>query len=231
MAKYKVNIKKIYPSIPKTELLKNRECIIGISMSNPVYWRSSLNEILKWSSEHFEKTHLVVGDFLNRFNENILNAGSISDSGRKSVELGDKFMKKLHSYLQGYPQKKFNVVRWVDLLQQQKNIDEIDNLFIIYNSNIKFKKAIDEKAYQFIMSQKKRGKIIQVTDGKAIELSASYLLEELAIFNKMISEGLKIIAYPGVQLSILTAIAEGDFSEMSTYLKEGIYVQLNVLKT
>ena len=112
-----------------------------------------------------------------------------------------------------------------------KNKQEIEKLFGIYKSNEEFRKAIDANAIQFIESQKKRGKVIQVTYEKAVELSASYLLEELAIFNKMIADGLKIIAYPGVQLSILTAIAEGDFSEMSDYLKNGIYVQLKVLKT
>lgn len=231
MTKYKVNIEKVYPNIAQSELMQNKECIIGISMSNPVYWRSSLNDILKWASLNFEKSHLVVGDFLNRFNENILHSESISESEKKSVELGDKFLLKLESYLKDYPQNKFRVLRWVDLIKDEKNKQEIEKLFSIYNSNKQFKKAIDENAFQFIESQKKRGKTIRVTDEKAIELSASYLLEELAVFNKMISEGLKVIVYPGIQLSILTAIAEGDFSEMSDYLKNGIYVQLKVLKT
>ena len=230
MAKYIVNIENIFSNQPKGELLQHKECIIGISMSNPIYWRSSLNDVLKWASQNFSTVHLVIGDFLNRFNEEILKRQGIKASEKSAVELGDKFMVRINKYLEEYPKPRFKIIRWADLLKDKQNKAQIKRIFKLYATNNAFKEMISTSASEYIEKQKKRGKTIYVSDEIAINLSACYLLEELAIFNNMISNGLRVIVYPGAQLSILTSMATGEFSEISDHLKDGIYVQLKVTK-
>lgn len=230
MTKYKIIIEEIFPHISLESLFSNRECILGISMSNPVYWRSSLKDILKWTSDSFDTIYLVVGDFLNRFNEEILNQQNVPNAEKNAIKTGDEFIKHLEKYLREYPKEKFKVIRWVDLLKVRQNQEEIKKIYNLYSSNKFFKMMINESATEYLDFQKKRGKSINVPDDKAISLSASYLLEELAIFNNMISEGIKVIVYPGAQLSILTSMATGEFSGISDHLKDGIYVQLKVTK-
>ncbi len=231
MAKYKVSIENIFPRISEEDLLKQKQCIIGISMSNPVYWRSSLKNILEWASSHFEKTHLVIGDLLYRYDEQIWSGDTENVARINAINLGDSFLQSLLPELENYSEGRFVVARWGDLIEEEEKKSEIAALHNIYRSNGEFHSTIKRDALAYIDSQKMRNKRPVVTDERAVELSASYLIEELAVFNQMIKSGLNVIVYPGIQLSILTEIAEGRFSEISGELQKGIYVQLKVLKT
>ncbi len=224
--KYKIKIKSIYPEISEDILYQHEECMIGISMSNPVFWRSSMNNILLWADSHFKTTYLVIGDFLNRFNNRIYNNSGTSIAIETALEVGDKFLIELNKHITNYSSDSFKIIRWQDLLSKEEYSKAVSRLFHIYETNDAFRTTIEGNALDYLTSQKAKGKIISVPDKTAIHFSAAYLIEELAIFNRMISEGIKVIIYPGTQIYILVDIEKGHFARISCELFSGIHVKL-----
>lgn len=231
-SKYKVNIENIFPSsVTEKQLFINKECIVGISMNNPIYWRSSLYDVLLWTSEHFEIVYLVVGDLLYRHNLEILAGNSSKESyNQKAIEIGDKFIDGLMKQIDRLPKNNFSILRWKDILIDPNYGLCVNKMLGLYTDNLEFKNSITTSASDYISSLKRRNIKLKVSRKRAIELSSAYLIEELGIFNKLISEGKRVIIYPGRQLPIFVDIAERHFNLPTTKIKNGIYIQLNVIR-
>lgn len=229
MARYKVRIEQVFPSTAKDQLKESEECIIGISMGNPIYWRSSLNSVLDWSGNNFSKSILLVGDTLYRWNEIILNPVSLEEAEIHCLKLGDKFIQRLDKYLIDTPKDKYVVIRWSRLVKEEKYKSAIEFFKLAFNNNQKFRSEILSQGKHFVDSLKKRGKTIVISEDEAIKYCSFYLIEELAVFSELMSKS-HILIYPGITLPLLASISNGEFADISTSLKTGVYVQLKVQK-
>ena len=229
MATYKLSVEKTFPAVSDKELSGKKECIIGVSMGNPVYWRSSLKTILEWADKNFEKSTILVGDLLYRWNDLIYNNDSLTNAEKRCLKLGDKFIKQYNKHSQNICAKKFTVLRWNDLLKTEKFTKSIENLKNAYSSNGKFKNEINEQARAFVESLIVRNKKMSLEVSKAIELSANYLIEELAVFSVLMQSS-SVLVYPGTTLPLLEAMSEGEYKSILPNLQDVIYLQLKVTK-
>ncbi|MFT6962867.1 MAG: tRNA-dependent cyclodipeptide synthase [Flammeovirgaceae bacterium] len=227
--KYRVRIENITPSDANFELSKKRKCVLGVSMSNPVFWRSSLGTMLSWMDKNFDSSLILVGDYLQRLNEQISNGNDADLAIETAMQKGDLFETKLNQYLPKYKTDKFHVARWKPFYESadfEKHKIVLDK---IYNSNLGVKKSIDETAKLFV-SQKQDKVDFKVSEGEAIRLSVEYLLEEMAVFSILIDQGWDLVLYPGAQLPLLMEIAKGEFDGIPNSLNKGTYVELKVRK-
>lgn len=228
-SKYKIRVEQVLPQEAASSLFEEERCVLGVSMTNPVFWRSSLFHLINWMEENFEESMVLVGDYLHRLNAQILNGGTEEEAAKIALGMGDEFIEKLSPALAHKPEGRFIVQRWKpfhddpDFWKAKKEMDTL------YDTNDTVKASIDSTAALFVWQKQDRTKF-KVDKEMAVKLSAQYLLEEMAVFSLLIDRGWKVVIYPGAQLPLLMEIATGRFQDIPNHLHQGIYVELKVRK-
>lgn len=228
-SKYRITVEQVMPASAESSLFSHPKCVLGVSMSNPIFWRSSLDKILEWMALHFDTSMILVGDYLHRFNEQIVRGGTEEMAAERALEVGDDFMEQLEQYLPKYPAGKFEVMRWQPFHQEPAFWEAKEQMHGLYASNPEVKASIDSAASLFVWQKQDRSRF-KVTKSTAVELSAQYLLEEMAVFSMLIEKGWEVVIYPGAQLPLLMEIAKGRFKDIPNSLDKGVYVELKVRK-
>lgn len=227
--RYRIRVEGVTPSSASPNLFDYKKCILGVSMTNPVFWRSSLDTMLGWMESNFDQSMILVGDYLHRLNEQILNGNQEETAIQSALETGDRFMEKLNLYLPDYAAERFMVQRWKPLYDNPEFIKAKQLLDTLYHANPSVKASIQSTAALFVW-QKQERQNFKVSKEEAIRLSAEYLLEEMAVFSMLIDQGWNVVLYPGSQLPMLMEVAKGKFKDVPNSLNKGVYVELKVRK-
>jgi len=229
-----VSIAKVIPNISTDELFSYKKCFIGISLENPVFEGDSFCAILHWIVEKFDQTLVVVGDYLCRYNELILNGSDEDMAAKASSGLGDSFILKTEQLFerllknQNDPKEKIRLTRWQSHLETdeyKKSKTILDNLFL---SDPGFRAAVEKDASGFVKRLIKRNKTLVVSGEKALRLSCEYLLEEIAVFSALSEQGWRVELYPGSELGVLVYIARGKCLNVPHGLTKRISVELKI---
>ena len=228
-SKYKLRIAQVLPQTSEEELFEESRCVLGVSMTNPVFWRSSLNDLVEWMSQHFEESMVLVGDYLHRLNAQILTGEGEEAAAIQALAMGEEFMERLKPALRRVPEGAFVVQRWKPFHDDPGFWEAKREMDALYRENASVKASIDSTASLFVRQKTERD-AFRVDKKLAVELSAQYLLEEMAVFSLLINRGWKVVVYPGAQLPLLMEIATGRFKDVPNHLHQGIYVELNVRK-
>ena len=223
-----VSIAKVIPHISADELFSHKKCFIGISLENPVFEGDSFRAMLHWIVEKFDKTLVVVGDHLCRYNEHILNASDDDESANAACALGDSFLSKTKQLFEQLPKERICLTRWkshleTDEYKESKSI--LDNLFL---SDSGFRSAVEKDASGFVRRLMKRNKTLAVSGEKALRLSCEYLLEEISVFSALSEQGWHVELYPGSELRVLVNVARGEYSNVPRGLTERFSVELKI---
>ena len=227
--KYRVRVENVTPFRPESELYAHQKCVLGVSMSNPVFWRSSLSSIFTWMQTHFNHSLILVGDYLHRLNEQVLNGDDEEAAIHTALEKGNQFMQKAQNYLQLHAAERFEVYRWKPLHDEPEFQKAKMAMETLYHANPEVKASIQSTASLFVW-QKMEKSDFKVSKERAVQLSAQYLLEEMAVFSMLIDRGWNVVLYPGAQLPLLMEIAKGKFRDVPNSLNKGVYVELGVRK-
>jgi len=228
-SKYRIRVEHITPSVPEETIYTHQKCILGVSMSNPVFWRSSLDTMFGWMEENFDHSLILVGDYLQRLNEQILNGDNADLAIQTALEKGNKFVQRTQQFLKNHSAEKFEIYRWKPLYDEPDFQRAKETLHMLYHSNPEVKASIQSTASLFVL-QKMEQNDFKVSKERAIQLSAEYLLEEMAVFSMLIDRGWKVVLYPGAQLPLLMEIASGKFRDVPNSLNKGIYVEMKIRK-
>lgn len=228
--KHKVKIIANSPKLSKQELSQYKQVYLGISLKNTIFWEEGFEQILAWAADNFESCLIVVADYLHRHNEEILHRKGEQESIKSALDLGKKYVEQLLPKLAKYPNKKFKIVHWQELVEQNAYQKSATILAELYLKNKKFKQSIDNSATHFILRQEEQDVILAVSQKEAIGLSVKYLLEEMAVFDMLVAQNWQVEIYPGTQLPILKQISKGDFANAPQYLQKRIFIGLSPLK-
>jgi tRNA-dependent cyclodipeptide synthase len=227
--KYRIKVAQVMPAHALPRLFDQPRCVLGVSMTNPIFWRSSLRALLGWMREHFAEPLVLVGDHLHRLNEQLLHGYGEAEASEAARQEGDRFMAHLEACLAGFPEQSFQVMRWQPFHQDPAFAQAKAQLWALYEENAAVRASIDSTAALFVWQ--KQGRAPLAADKEtAVRLSAEYLLEEMAVFSVLIDRGWEVVLYPGAQLPMLMEIATGRFRDVPHSLHKGIYVELNVAK-
>ena len=151
-----VSIVKTTPRVSQERLFSFRRCYIGISIDNPVFYGRSLEVLLFWGVGHFDRSLVVIGDYLRRFNERIFNGLSIDAAAKAAQQAGDSFIYQTGKIFGRLDDKKISVTRWKPCLETdeyKKSKAVLDELF---NSEPNFKTALVRDAFSFAKRQAKQ---------------------------------------------------------------------------
>lgn len=229
-----VSIAKVIPNISTDELFSYKKCFIGISLENPVFEGDSFCAMLHWIAENFDQALIVIGDYLCRYNEVILNGSDEDKAATAARGLGDSFISKTEQLFerllknQKYPEEKIRLTRWQSHLgtdEYKKSKTVLDGLFL---SDPGFRAAVEKDASGFVKRMMKRNKTLAVSGERALRLSCEYLLEEIAVFSALSEQGWRVELYPGSELKVLVYIAQGKCPNVPQGLIKRISVELKI---
>lgn len=223
-----VSVAKILPKIPEEQMYAYKKCYLGISLDNPVFEGNSLQALLLWITGKFEHCLVIVGDYLSRFNERILNGCDRETASKIACDRGDEFITKTQHLFQQLPDGRATLTRWKEHLQTdhyKKAREIIDNIFA---SNDEFRASVERDALSFVKRLSKRNHTLALEKPEAVSLSSEYLVEEIAVFSSLSEQGWQVELYPGPELRVLVDVAKGKYKDIPIGLSQRISVELKL---
>lgn len=225
-----ISIVRTTPSICEAELLGYKQCYMGISLDNPVFCGKSLQALLLWTVERFDKCLVIVGDHLSRFNGQILDGLDGDEAIEAALDLGDSFIRRTSDIFSQLSDGKVQLTRWKQHLESKEYKESRAVLGDLFASDADFRASIEKDAFAFVRRHTRRNHRLAVEMEDAIRLSCEYLLEEIAVFSALSEQGWNVELYPGPELSVLVDIAKGRYPNIPQGLKQRINVELKICK-
>lgn len=226
----RVSIVKILPKISRQELFSRKKCYLGISLENPLFEGDSMLAMFLWAAEKFDQCLVVVGDYLSRFNEQIISGCDETKAGELAIKLGDSFIARTRDLFARFPQEKIHLTRWREHLQSERFRSSKKLLDAIFISNEQFRAAVEYDALSFVKRQQKHNLELAAPMEEAIRLSSQYILEEVAVFSVLSESGFTVELYPGPELRFLAEVARGEYPAVPTGLKNRVNVELKIAR-
>ncbi|MBN1818262.1 MAG: tRNA-dependent cyclodipeptide synthase [Sedimentisphaerales bacterium] len=219
-------IDTITPAVSQEDLFRRRRCYMGISLDNPMFQNDLLRALLEWATGHFDHCLVVVGDYLRRFNETMLNGRQGEQAEQAAEAVGDAFLQREGDLLHRFSPDQITVMRWKPCLESQEYARARQVLDQLYKTNDLFRAALQRDAHSFIRRQRKHNQSFVVEEAEAIRLSCRYLLEEIAVFSALSEKGWTVELYPGPELDVLVEVSRGAYDGIPVGLKKRINVEL-----
>lgn len=202
--------------------------MLGISMSNPTFWRSSIYELLAWQAQHFNVTLLVIGDYLHRHNELMLAGATEGEAAKAALHKGEAFLEHLSLYNTDFNAKSFARLRWQEISAKPAFASALQKFEQLCHTNTKVCESLKSTAQSFVSS---RDETFSETEAEAaVQHSLNYLLEELAAFEVLAQEGWEVLAYPGRQLPFFHQLVNNELGELDLALRQCAFIELSVQK-
>jgi tRNA-dependent cyclodipeptide synthase len=203
---------------------------MGISLENPLFAGDSLKALLAWAAKKFEQCLVIVGDYLCRFDEQIINGCDEIKARDLAIKRGDLFISHTKDIFSNLPTGKIILTRWKEHLQSEEFASAKKILDEMFLSDEEFRKSVAYDALSFIKRQKRNGKNPAVGIEQAIRLSCEYILEEVAVFSMLSERGWDVELYPGPELRVLSKVAKGQYPNVPAGLKKRLSVELKIHK-
>jgi tRNA-dependent cyclodipeptide synthase len=223
-----VNIVKILPRISASDLFARKKCYLGISLENPLFAGDSLKAMLIWAAEKFEQCLVIVGDYLSRFDEQIITGCDENHAGLLAIKRGDLFISQTREIFGCLPADRVRLTRWKEHLQVEQFRKSKKILDEIFESDEEFRASVKYDALSFVERQKKHNQRLAVEADVALRLCCRYILEEIAVFSMLSERGWGVELYPGPELRVLAEVAKGRYPRVPKGLKDRISVELKI---
>jgi len=223
-----VSIAKILPRVPESQLFSREKCYLGISLENPLFEGDSLKAMLMWAAEKFGQCLVIVGDYLSRFDEQIITGCDENRAGQLAIKKGDLFISQTKDTFSGSPAERVILTRWKEHLQAEEFKRSKKILDDIFESDEDFRKSVEYDALSFVERQKKHNQHPAVEADVALRLCCRYIMEEVAVFSSLSELGWGVELYPGSELRVLAEVARGRYPRVPKGLKDRISVELKI---
>ncbi len=223
-----ISIAKILPRLPDSQLFSRKKCYLGISLENPLFAGDSLRAMLIWAAEKFEQCLVIVGDYLARFDEQIITGCDENKAGQLAIKTGDSFISQTKGIFAALPSGRVTLTRWKEHLQAEEFKRSKKTLDEIFESNEDFRKSVEYDALSFVERQKKHNQRPAVETDVALRLCCQYIMEEIAVFSSLSERGWGVELYPGSELRVLAEVAKGLYTRVPEGLKNRISVELKI---
>jgi tRNA-dependent cyclodipeptide synthase len=216
--------------VPKTQTAYSHHCYLGISLENQFFKGKHVGLLLSWIDKRFPGCLIIIGDHLNRINEQISKRNSMDEAIEASLKLGDVVEERFQNEIEKLSKNKFILHRWQQYYEDEDVKVKKADLHTLYNTHKELRDSIQTSCREFVNRQISRGNILKVNENRAIGLSSDYIIEEIAVFQVLIERGYRVQVYPGSHLNTFKKFANAEFPDIKTSLSTGIYIDLSVKK-
>lgn len=226
-SRYKAEVRDFTPATERENLEQFTSCFVGISLENPNFIGNKLDSMIHWISKRFPHCVFLLGDQVHRLTLQIRKGLDDENSIHHALGLGDYYLRThQHFFKHSLTGENLPIIRGSDIYQQAKVVNYREQLKTLFDTNNIFRSAVEHFAQAFIL----RGEEMDANDaacGNHINWSCHYVLEELAETCYMISQGHRVLVYPG-SLAIFQQIADDGFENMPAELNELVNISLRL---
>jgi tRNA-dependent cyclodipeptide synthase len=228
---YKVSVSQVCPQHMRNSLSNHQKCFLGISLSgNKNCDGARLEACIKWISKRFKTCLVFIGDSLHRHTIEITSGLEGNSARFEALHMGRKFLDRHRTLFDCYSGSCSFELMMASEVEKRPDFElYLEQLQHLYREN----KPFETTVRSFVQAYLDRGD--KVTEEQADEfsrlehLSASYLLEESAIFACLVKDGWPVMVYPG-SIKPLEDIVEGKHPEVPEPLRQMTWVSLRLKK-
>ena len=222
----KVKVRDICPSSHVIGDVK--QCFVGVSMSNNIFRKKNIIEVLKWIDQNFDSVEIIIADTLHRYNEMAISSITEQEALIKTQKIGDEYFEMVKGLQSIMKSCEIKITRWNDYRNKKQLKSWKTYYWNQFQENDIFHQELILTANNYFQRAFPKNDVI-ITDAM-INLSVNYLLEEFAFISYYIQDTIKVSVYPGKQLDLLKNIVKGNFPKIHSPLLNGIYIDLNIKK-
>lgn len=214
----------IYPKEKKAPGWKNYDnCSIGISLQSQNHIGERFEAIVDWVNGKFDYCLVDLSDTLHRYNY-MIEDGLLPEQARaKALNEGDKWLQEHQQTLDNLSMP-YKLIRWDHWMDHPRLKSYKDIFWHVYETNESFKNAVLEDVSKYYI--RRHNMKLEDVSPHNVELSISYLVEELAVHSIFFENYNCASVYPGRQQACFKMIREGLIKNTPTFLQNSYFVPL-----
>lgn len=204
-ARYLGQIISVNPETRRAKLSTSEVCMLGFSLQNKNFSASKLSGIAEWVSRNFSRCVILVGDSIHRITLEVKGMDP-ERALKKALAIGQDVVHEETRLLERYSDEcHFDLRLCSDIFPQPECQTYYEKLRHLLKTDERFRASARSFADVFV------GRRIQqdpVRHEYYVDMSCTYLMEELAIMADVARQGVSVFVYPGA-LTLLQEITEG----------------------
>jgi tRNA-dependent cyclodipeptide synthase len=212
-----------YRVIPTEGRKTFKRCILGVSLEKANFYAAKLIPMTDWIRRHYEDCDVMLGDSLHRITLQLNSSMHEDEAIARSKWLANDFVySNLPIFNPAESSCRFNFVFCSEIQKWPEYHAYYDQLRRLFGANEALRKSVEDFASIYLGRTPDRKH-----SGNAVDLSSTYLLEELAVICCLAQTSPCAFVYPG-SLTILQEIAEGKHPYLPSGLRHIDYVALQL---
>jgi tRNA-dependent cyclodipeptide synthase len=220
----KYTLRRAIPSLQKASVLGRQKISLGVSLDNEEFYGKNLNGILTWIENRYEECLIFVGDCLYAYTLQIfspMDAVAVEQAVAKSAKT---FRDQVIAFTSN-SKTRFKMVSLAELSHRPEFQTAKTLIEKLYEGNEQFHSSVKKTATDYIQRKSKNGRLTMNSE-KAVLLSVQYLLDEIAFYYMLVSDGWLLEVYPGSEIPVLREIIQGKIQNVPEILKQRVFLEL-----
>jgi tRNA-dependent cyclodipeptide synthase len=198
----RASIAKVLPDT--VNLQQHRRAVLAISLNNDNYTSEKLAAMIAMANSRFDECTLLVGDSVYRLTLCLRECIPEDEARERSSLMGKRYVKENASLIA--QQCGISFLLSSDLWVEPGVCAVYAGLLDIYKDNAVFRASVQAFAESYCRR-------IGVTPGTGLCRAQQYLLEELALFSHLVTQGRGLVLYAG-NIQTVADIAAGACGDM-----------------
>ncbi|MDJ0714210.1 MAG: tRNA-dependent cyclodipeptide synthase [Prochloraceae cyanobacterium] len=222
---YRANVTHVIPEFARKEFKDSEHCFLALSLENESFSTAKLIAITDWISKNFKKCTVIIADSLHRITLQINRGLKENRALNKALLLGREYIDKESVVFERHANTcHFDFVFCSEIQKSEDYFKYYEQLQHLFRHDKKFANSVESFARDFILRNfEQNAEYFE----RYVEMSCTYLLEELAICAYLVQYGLSVIIYPG-SWGTIGEIVEGHHPDVPDCLKRIIPVSLRL---
>ena len=227
-SKYRALVSAVAPKTARQELENYNQCFLGVSLENTDFATDKLIATTDWIARYFQKYTVFVADSVYRINLQINQGLKEDEALNKALLIARKYIDNQSAVFERHAKTcPFEIVFASEVQKSKDYINYLEQLQILFRKNDKFANSVKSCAKYFALRHLEQN---DENFDYYVEMSCTYLLEEVALTACIVQDDLSIMIYPGTLAPIFGEITEGYHPDVPDCLQKMICVSLRLKK-
>ena len=217
--RYSVSVAEVLPSHAWSPDRRVDSALVGVSVANPNFRGRRLQALLQWAAAHANRCFVLIGDDLYGISARVKQEleGCRADPTTRATELQ---ISEVLTAIAKFSPGVFELVRWSELRDESSPFRS--ELLALFDGNESFRKGVIETARDYLHMRGRR------SSAGLEALCTEYVIEEMSGLATIVARGTCVEFYPGPELRVLRAVANGEYPNISEPLRRRINVSLEL---
>jgi tRNA-dependent cyclodipeptide synthase len=220
----RATLANISPRTAKARAFSSPSCSLGISLGTDHFAPPQARATVQWISRHFANCAVIAGDSIHRLTLRIRQGLDDEAAVAAAKQLGSEYLRVFSNLVVDFPSTKFEFLSSYQIQETEVFCDTLCFLRRLLGHDSRFSHSVDRDATRFVLRCIKRGLPPAVSRELALDLSRTYVLEELALFTSVVARGYVVDVYPGADLQVLAEIAQEMHPTVPPELKKRVNI-------